>query len=211
MARRMRMTEPPPKPRHPIGQAGFILLGAALVLGLVITLLHAREAVFYIPAYGVAIAVGAFVLAAAGLGLSWRSGRAGLATLIMLSVALGVTGFLAILSIGVLLLAASLGLLVVATRLPLREHRAAAVAGGVLLGLGVPPLALVALSPPLVDCKRGSSGENVFLGFESDSGGESSAISMDGRSSGGRASGETYEYVYECRDGRLVRFEFRHR
>ena len=197
--------------RHRAGQSGFALLGAALVLGFVTTLLHARREEFYIPAYGVGIAAGAFAVAAAGMALSWRSRRFGLATLTMLAVALGVMGFLAILSIGIPLLAASLALFVVAARLPPGSPRAAASAGGVLLGLGVPPLALIALSPPVVDCKRDSNGENVFLGFESDSGGGSASMSADGRSSSGRAYGDTYEYAYECHDGRLVRFDFRRR
>jgi hypothetical protein len=205
------MAELPPVSRHRIGQAGFTLLGTALVLGLVTTLLHARQEVFYIPAYGVGIAVGAFVLAAMGLGLSWRSSRFGLATFTMLAVVLGVVGVLAILSIGILLLAVSLALFLVLGKLPRGAHRTAAAAGGVLLGLGVPPIALMSFLPPLVDCRDGSSGENMFLGFESNSGGGSSSVSADGRRASGRAHGDTFEYAYECRDGKLVRFDFRRR
>ncbi|MBA3420828.1 MAG: hypothetical protein H0U12_02865 [Thermoleophilaceae bacterium] len=129
----------------------------------------------------------------------------------MLAVALGVVGVLAILSIGILLLLLSLALFLVVGKLGTGAHRTAAAVGGVLLGLGVPPLALISLSPPLVDCKDGSSGENIFLGFESASGGGSHSLSPDGRTASGRAHGNTFEYAYACRDGELVRFDFRHR
>ena len=206
------MPEPSWTKGHRAGQAGFTLLAAGLVLGLAITILHARQEVFYIPTYGIGIAAGAFVLAAMGLALSWRSRRFGLAALTMLAVALGVMGVLAIFSIGLLLLAVSLALFfVLAAKLPGGANRAPATAGGVLLGLGVPVLALISLSQPLVDCQSGSSGENIFLGFESDSAAASASLSPDGRTETGRAQGETYEYAYRCRDGKLAQFDLRRR
>lgn len=206
------MPEPSSTRGHRAGQTGFTLLGAGVTLALAVTLGHARQEVFYIPAYGVVIAAGAFVLAAIGLALSWRSRRYGVVTLTMLAVALGMLGVLAIFSIGVLLLAGSLVLFfVVAAKLPGGPNRTQAAAGGVLLGLGLPALALMSLSPPLVDCQSGSSGENIFLGFESDSAAASASLSADGRTETGRAQGDTYEYAYRCRDGKLARFDLRRR
>lgn len=178
------------------------------------TIVHSRQEIFYIPAYGVGIAAGAFCLALLGLALSWRSRGFGLALVTMLAVALGVIGVLTILSIGVVLLAISLALgSVAATRLTVDGSGRAAAAGGALLGLGVPVLAVVAMSGPLVECELGGARVqgNLFLGFESGSGGGEGAGSPDGRTSSGSTHGETYEYTYRCQDGKLVDFDFRHR
>lgn len=198
-----------PRWRRRADDVGYTLLATALVVGLALTLLHAGQDVYYIPGYGVGIALAAFVLASVGAGLGWRSGRPGIVALTLLAVALGVIGFLSILSIGILLLAVSLALFVVAARLPRGRHHAAATGAGVLLGLGVPVLALISLSPPLVDCEASSSGENIFLGLESNS--ASGSVSADGRTDRGRAEGGTYRYSYTCRNGKLVQFDFRHR
>ncbi len=208
------MSVPPSRARRFISHAGLALLGAGLAFAFATTVVHAREEVFYIPAYGVGIAAGAFCVAVIGLVLSWRSRRVGLAVLTMLAVALGVIGVLAILSIGILLLAVSLALgAVVATRLAADGSGRAAAAGGVLLGLGAPVLAVIAMSGPLVECELGGAraGQNLFLGFESGSSGGGAAISPDGRTASGRSHGETYDYTYRCQDGKLVDFDFRHR
>lgn len=69
------------------------------------------------------------------------------------------------------------------------------------------------MSGPLVECELGGAraGENLFLGFESGSGGAGEAVSPDGRTTSGRTHGETYEYTYRCQDGELVDFDFRQR
>lgn len=208
------MSGPPSPPIQFVGRAGLALLGAGLIFAFGTTIVHARQEAFYIPAYGVGIAAGAFCVAVIGLVLSWRSRRVGLAVLTMLAVGLGVIGVLAILSIGIVLLAISLALgVVVAARLAADRGGTAAAAGGVLLGLAVPVLAVIAMSGPLVECEPGGvrQGENLFLGAESSSGGGGSAMSPDGRTSSGRTQGDTYEYTYRCQDGKLVDFDFRHR
>ncbi len=208
------MSGPPSRARQFVGQTALALLGAGLILALAATIVHARQEVFYIPAYGVGIAAGAFCVAVIGLGLSWRSRRFGLAVLTMLAVALGVIGVLSILSIGIVLLAISFGLgLVVATRLAADRDGRAAAAGGILLGVGGPVLAVIAMSGPVVECKRGAvrEGQNIFLGLESSSGGGGASMSPDGRTTSGRSRGETYEYTYRCQDGELADFEFRDR
>lgn len=208
------VSAPPSQARRFIGQAGLALLGAGLIFAFATTVVHARQEVFYVPAYGVGIAAGALCVAVIGLGLSWRSHRFGLALLTMLAVSLGVMGVLAILSIGIVLLAISVMLgLVVATQLTGDGGGTAGAAGGALLGLAVPVLAVVAMSGPLVECELGGAraGESLFLGFESGSSGGEGAMSPDGRTSSGRTHGDTYEYMYRCQDGKLVYFDFRHR
>lgn len=190
-----------------VGQVGYVLLGSAVVVGVVLTLAHARQDVYYIPLYGVGIALGAFVVAAAGIVLGWRSGRFGRVALTMLGVAVGLLG---VVSLPILLpaLVLVLALLAAATR---GSAEAAATGAGVLVGLGACVLALVALSPPLVDCADGSAGENVFMGIASNSASGSGSDSADGRTHRGRAQGDTYAYTYTCRDGKLAQFSIQKR
>lgn len=54
----------------------YVLLAAAIVAGLVLTLVRARQEVYYIPGYGVAIAAVAGIVAVAAIGVGWRA-RAG--------------------------------------------------------------------------------------------------------------------------------------
>jgi MFS family permease len=189
-----------------MGQIGYVLLGTALVVGLVQALVHARQDVYYIPLYGVGMAVGAFVVAVAGIGLGWRTGRFGRVALTMLAVVVALVG---VVSFGVLLLALVLACLVLVVRASRARQDAAATGAGVLLGLGVSVLALVALSPPLVDCADGSAGENVFMGLGSNSASGSASGGADGQTNRGRAQGDTYVYSYTCRSGKLVQFAIR--
>jgi hypothetical protein len=188
------------------------LLVAVLVaagVGLAVAIEHAGQDVYYVPAYGVAIAIAAFAAAVVGFVLVWRSSQATLGLAAMLTAALAVTGAIAILSIGVLLLLTAFALSVlVASHARRRRDPGGALAGGAVLGVGLPLLAVIALSPPLVDCESGRAGENLFLGLESSSGSGSGSISADGQSSG-RVSGDGYEYEYVCRGETLLRFEMR--
>jgi hypothetical protein len=186
----------------------YVVLAVALVVGLVRVLLHAGQDVYYIPLYGVGIAVAAFVVAVMGIALGWRSGRFGSVVLTMLGVVVAVA---AVVSFGILLLLVVLAIWVLVTRAPWGTRDASAMAAGGLLGLGVFVLALLALSPPLVDCADGSAGENVFLGLESNSSAGSVSASANGQVNRGRAEGETYAYSYECRDAKLVKFALRRR
>ena len=181
-----------------------ILAAAAAALAVAVD--HAGEDVYYVPTYGVAIAAAAFAAAVAGGVVIWRSRAAGLGVAAAAATALFVLGVLAIFSIGLLLLLVAAVVTVAVARRA--GERPAAVAGGVLLGAPLPVLAVIALAGPLVDCQTGTSGENVFLGFESSESSGSTTVSPDG-SSTGRVAGEGYAYEYACRDGRLVRFELR--
>ena len=189
-------------------RAAYVLLAVALVGGLARVLLHAGQDVYYIPLYGVGIAVAAFLVAAVGAALGWRSGRFGSVVLTMLGVVVAVA---AVISCGILLLFVVLAIGVLVTRARWGTLDASAIAAGGLLGLGVFVLALLALSPPLVDCAEGSAGENVFLGLESNSSARSGSASANGHVNRGSAVGETYAYSYECRDGELVSFALRRR
>ena len=142
-------------------RAAYVLLAVALVGGLARVLLHAGQDVYYIPLYGVGIAVAAFLVAAVGAALGWRSGWFGSVVLTMLGVVVAVA---AVISFGILLLFVVLAIGVLVTRARWGTLDASAIAAGGLLGLGVFVLALLALSPPLVDCAEGSAGEERVLG-----------------------------------------------
>jgi len=202
------MSKPGSQWRRHAGLTACVLFGAALVVGLVQTLVHAGQDVYYIPHYGVGLAAGAFVVAVAGIALGWRSGRFGRVALTMLGVVVAIVG---VVSFGVLMLALVMAFSVLVARASRGRRDATATAAGVLLGLGVFVLALVALSPPLVDCADGSAGENMFLGFGSNSASGSGSVSADGQTNRGRAQGETYVYSYTCRNGKLVQFAIRYR
>ncbi|HEV7808873.1 MAG TPA: hypothetical protein VGO80_23925 [Solirubrobacteraceae bacterium] len=189
--------------------AAYVLLATAIAAGLVVTVVHARDEVYAIPGYGVAIAAGGAVVAAAGIALAWRSRRGRAVTLAAVA---GVLVVLAVLSFPPLLvLVAAIAAIAVRTARGAAPGRAAAaIAGGTLLGIGLHVVALVALSPPLVDCASGRAGENVFLGLRSHSSTGTASSGGDGRTRG-RLRGDAYELSYACRGDDLVEFELRDR
>lgn len=177
---------------------------AAAAVGLVVTLDHAGSEPYYVPWWGVGLAVAAFAGAVAGAALVWRSGDASTAAAATLAAALGAVGLLAILTIGLLLLVAAVPLVVFAARRPGSERAAR---GGVVAGAGLAVLGVLALQGPLVDCESGRAGEGVFLALGSDEAQSEQTASPDGSSSGSMR-GEGYAFEYACSsDGRLVRFE----
>jgi hypothetical protein len=182
----------------------YVLVAAAIAAGLVLTVFHATEEVYAIPGYGVAVAIGATALAAAGIALGWRA-RCGRA--VALAATAGALAVLALLSFPPLLvLVASLAAIAVrAARVS--ANTSAAVAGGAMLGIGLHVVALIALSPPLVDCDSGTAGENVFLGLRSDS--SSGSGSSRGDTTRGRLEGDDYVLTYTCRGADLVEFDLR--
>ena len=185
--------------------AAYVLLGAAIATGLVVTVVHAGDEVYAIPGYGVAIAAGAAVLAMTGIALAWRSRRGRAVTLAALASALAV---LALLSFPPLLvLVAAIAALAVRSASHQTGGQAPqAIAGGAMLGIGLHVVALIALSPPLVDCESGKAGENVFLGLGSDHGTGSASSRGDGTTRGA-LTGDDYELAYTCRGDELVEFD----
>lgn len=187
--------------------AAYVLLGAALAGGLVLTLVHAHDEVYAIPGYGVAIAVAGAVAALAGIALGQRAHRG---RVVALAAVAGALAVLAALSFAPLLV-----LVAVIAAVAVRSARgvanaAQAVAGGALLGIGLHVVTLIALSPALVDCESGSAGENVFLGLGSDSSTGSGSARGDGTTSG-RLQGDDYLLTYTCRGDDLTDFELRDR
>jgi hypothetical protein len=185
----------------------YVLLGAVIAAGLALTIVHAGREVYAIPGYGIAIAAGAALIAAAGIALAWRA-RQG--RVVALAAVAGALAVLALLSFVPLLV-----LVAVIAALAVRSARgegnaAAALAGGAMLGLGLHVVALIALSPALVDCGDGSVGENVFLGLGSHAVSGTGSAGADG-SSRGRIHGETYDLSFACRGGELVEFDLRDR
>lgn len=190
-----------------VRRAGYALIAAALIAAVVATVIHAGEDVYGITAPWLVIAAGAALAGAAGIALGWRARRFGAVVLTMGAVMAAIA---AILSLGAFVLAAVVvGVAVAAAATGRRWDRQVAAAGS-LLGVGAFVLALTALTPPLVDCARGSAGENIFL----QSGGHltgSGATSSGGSTSHGSVRGDSYVYSYACRDGKLVAFTLRRR
>ena len=186
----------------------YVLLAAATAAGLVLTVVHASDEVYAIPGYGVAIAAGAAVMAAAGIALGWRAKRG---SAVALAATAGALAVLALLSFPPLLvLVAALAALAVRTARGASANATAATAGGALLGVGLHVVALIALSPPLVDCESGQAGENVFIGL----GSNSTAVTGSSRGDGatrGRLEGDDYLLTYTCRGDELADFELRDR
>ncbi|MDX6683843.1 MAG: hypothetical protein QOG94_3882 [Solirubrobacteraceae bacterium] len=189
--------------------AAYLLLGAAIGAGLVVTVVHAGDEVYAIPGYGVAIAAGGAVLALAGIALAWRSRRGRAVTLAALAGALAVLALLSFPPLLVLVAAIAAIALRTAGRGETR-NRAAAIAGGAMLGIGLHVVALIALSAPLVDCAAGRAGENVFLGLRSHASSGTGSAGGDGRTRG-RLRGDGYELSYACRGDDLVQFDLRDR
>jgi hypothetical protein len=187
--------------------AAYVLLGALIAAALALTIVHASDEVYAIPGYGVVIAIGGAVMAAVGIALGWRA-RRGRAT--ALAAVAGVFAVVSLLSFPPLLV-----LVVALTAIAVRTAHggsggATAVSAGFALGIGLHIVALIALSPPLVDCAKGSAGENVFLGLGSDSGSGRSSSDGDGTTRG-RLEGDDYLLTYTCRGDELADFELRDR
>jgi hypothetical protein len=185
----------------------YLLLGAVVAAGLVLTVVHASDEVYAIPGYGVGIAIAGAALAAAGIALGWRA-RCGRA--VALAATAGALAILALLSFPPMLVLVAV-LAVIAVRMARGSANAgAALAGGAMLGAGLHVVALIALSPPLVDCASGQAGENVFLGLRSDRSSGNGSSSHSGTTSG-RLEGDDYVLTYSCRGAELVDFDLRRR
>jgi hypothetical protein len=195
---------------------------AAAVLGAVgaaiLVASHADETVYAIPGWGVTIAVGLAAVSLAGCAVIAWSRNAGVGALMLGAAATGAFGLLAIASVGLLILLAATGLLVFAIRAAATDPQGGrALAGGALAGLPLALLAVMALSGPVVECAENGAGagENIFMTMASVGGdgvstGEStSSAAVD--TSGGEASGASYEYSYKCAGGKLVDFDLRWR
>lgn len=194
-----------------------VLVGLVAALALtasgVTALLHAGQEVYAIPGWGVMLTVALMFIGLAGAALVAWSRQPAYAAGILAGTALGAFGLLAILSIGIFILAVAAGLLGWTLRRPWTgPRRGAAAAGAVLAGVALPVLLVLALSGPVVDCgpQGTSAGENLFMALGND---ESEAESSDspGGPETGRARGETYEYTFTCQDGQLTEFDFRRR
>jgi hypothetical protein len=150
---------------------------------------HAGQPVYDLPGYAVAIGLVGAVAALAGWVLvAWRGDGVGLGA--VLTAVLALAGVLALMSIGILLLAAAgvLTMLLIraAARRPVPVSVRSALGAAVLVGLGLPALALVAADGPVVEClDNGVSGSSSFFRQSSTSSGATSTSSI---SAGGRAA-----------------------
>lgn len=210
-----------PPPRTPSSPAVTALVALPVLAGALSSSLvvfdHAGDDVYGIPARGIAATIVLLALTLFGAGVILWSRQAGLSAVVLAGAALGAFGVLAIFSFGLPALLAAWGLLAWAGRRRWSApRRAQATVGAVLAGAPLPLLVLFAAAEPLVSCEaNGSSGgENVFTALGSTgatSGSSGSVTSAPDGSGSGHAEGAGYEYSYECRDGRLVRFNLRWR
>lgn len=210
-----------PQPGTPSSPAVTALVALPVLAGALYSSLivfdHAGEDVYGIPARGVAATIVLLVLTLLGAGVILWSRQAGLSAVVLAAAALGAFGVLAIFSVGLLALLASCALLAWATAHRWSgRRRSQATVGAVLAGAPLPLLVLFAAAGPLVKCEANgsSAGENAFTASRS-TGGSSvssgSATSAPDGTGSGHVKGAGYEYSYECRDGRLVRFDIRRR
>jgi len=183
---------------------------------------HGGEVVYDLPRWAVALGVVGAVSAIAGWGVvAWR--RDGIVLGAALTALLLAAGIISIFSIGiVLLIAFAVAATVVARRASGRGQGvpvAMAFAAGALVGLGLPAVALVAASDPVVTCLPGGAGGSSSMfrfgggGSGATSSGSSSSASISGsaETDGGVTTGEMTtggrRYRYRCEGVRLVEFK----
>lgn len=168
---------------------------------------HARYEVSPDGALGVFLA--ALVAAAAGwLVLGPYRGR--VALLSLLATTLLLSGALAIFSIGLLLLAGALPVLVALGRAMSDDGRdLVRMAAGAALAAGLLVLALAFTRPPTVEClPRGGArvSPTHWWGGGPSSGSGQSTLSADGRVASGTLQTDGPTLHYTCQDGRLTEF-----
>lgn len=183
---------------------------------------HGEQVVYDLPRWAVALGlVGAGCAIVGWCVVAWRGD--GILLGAALTALLLVAGIISIFSIGfLLLLAFAVSVAVLARRVSGRAEKVPtglALATAALVGLGLPAVALVAASDPVVTCLPGGAGgsTSMFRSGGGDSGGtssgSSSAASISGsfESDGGATTGEMTNggrrYRYRCEGTRLVEFE----
>jgi hypothetical protein len=192
------------------------ILGSSTYLSL-LTVDRASKEVYGIPGWGVVVTLVLLGLTVVGCGLIAWSRQPAFSSVVLAGVALAALGFLTILSFGVLALLVAGGVLAWAASDRWQGARSGRAAVGALLaGAPLALLAGFAIAGPLVDCETDgvTSGENVFLGMRSTAGTSTASESASGDPDGtfsGRVEGDGYEYSYECRSERLVKFDLRWR
>lgn len=192
-----------------VGVAGLAL--TAWLLFVVVD--HARQPVYDLPGFAVALGVAGALAAAAGFALVVRR-RDGIVLAAALTTLLLFGAVLTLFSIGILLLIAfAISCIAVARSALRREHPVpvgAALAAAVLVGLGVTAAALVAGSARAVTCLTGGASTSSSI-FRSASGGSSgSSMSVSGsaaNASEGESTIGSRRYRYRCEGDRLVEFE----
>lgn len=205
------------------------LVGFALCLGAsafavwtaVVIGQHWRQPNYAMPMTVVVIAALCAVLTATGAGMATRRGDMARSWLTVLTTLLFLWGFLTIFSIGIGLLIAAVGLLVVRVRLPAVHpvgHLNVGIGAGLLLALGLVPLTALAISGPVVECTAGGVQSSVPMwswfspaSGRSSSGGNSLNAHGEESPSGtqrttGRVTVGGTTYAYTCTDNHLTRF-----
>lgn len=174
---------------------------------------HARQPVYRLPLIAVVIVVCASAVVIVGALGAVLVRRSDIALLSALASALFLFGFLAIFSIGILLLGAGLGVLLVLLRRASSGGRRVILSAvsGLAMAVGLLVALVISSQGPLVKCPPGggvsSSVGNWWGGGPSRSSG-SSSTSPDGLATGTIEVGSA-RYHYTCRNGALLTFEER--
>lgn len=192
-----------------------ILLAAALITLLewrvVVTIAHARHAVYQLPAAAVitVVAAGAIAtVAAVGMTLVPRPRVAVLAALVA---GLGVAGLATVLSIGLLLLPVAIVAgfaLAPALRGTGRRGWGLGLLCGLPVGAGLVAVSIVSIQPPLVRCGHNTIvvSDRAWWGGGTGTTSEVDWLRPDG-SGGGRLTAGGDSFRYACRGTTLVSFE----
>jgi hypothetical protein len=201
----------PEASRHWGLRLGAVLVGGTVVVLAVViairTVAHADEPVYGLPTIAVVTVFVAAALTICGALVLVFSRQPVVALLSALITFLFLGGFLAILSIGIVLLVVAVAMLVVLSRRHPRSEDRAAVLSGVVLGVGLIPLLVVGLKPPIVECSDHSVRTNsqAWWGGSTGNGSGSGTLRPNGDASGTLTMG-SQTYSYTCRDGRLATF-----
>ena len=180
-----------------------VVVGAVVVMAIV-SVRHAGQPEYDLPAIAVVVVFAASLLALVGAVVVGWTTQPMLALLCSLATLLVVGGILAILSIGLVLLIGAVPVVIAAVRRAQRTSSPGAVLGGIAMTLGL----VVALQQPLVECSKNGvrTSSRTWWGGGGGSSSSGSIVGSADRSISGTVSFGSHSYSYTCRDGHLTAF-----
>ncbi len=196
--------------RRAVALAPALIAAALAVFIVVLTAQRLQQPAYAMPVPVLVIAAVCALLTIAGAARAWLHPDGGVPWLTLLVVLLFVAAFLAIFSIGFAFAAAALALLMLRQQLARSRPRPAPrVGAGLLLSLGLAPLAVLAIQQPVVSCTSDgvSSSTPIWTWIPGSSESGSSSGSSAGSQVGGRVTIGATTYSYVCEGPRLVSFQ----
>ena len=184
-----------------------VVVGAVVVMAIV-SVRHAGQPEYGLPAIAVVVVFAASLLALVGAVVVGWTTQPMLALLCSLATLLVVSGILAILSIGLVLLIGAAPVVIAAVRRAQRTSSPGAVLGGIAMTLGLTVGLVVALQQPLVECSKNGvrTSSHTWWGGGGGSSSSGSIVGSADRSISGTVSFGSHGYSYTCRDGHLTAF-----